>query len=71
MKDAALYTDTTGELARLAKVTQPTVRQYAAAGLLDFILASDGTRLFRKGQAGKVREIYFERMGRRGRRARE
>lgn len=63
------YTDTSTALARVAKVTTPTVVKYARAGLLDFIVASDGTRLFRRGQADRVRAIYAERMARRGHKA--
>jgi DNA-binding transcriptional MerR regulator len=62
------YTETSSALARAASVTQPTVRKYADAGLLDLIVASDGTRLFRVGQAELVREIYRKRMAGRGRR---
>jgi DNA-binding transcriptional MerR regulator len=65
------FTDTTTELARLARVTQPTVRTYAAAGLLEYITASDGTLLFRTGQAERVREIYAQRMANRGRKSAE
>lgn len=60
------YIETTSELARKACVAQPTIRKYADAGLLDFVKASDGTRLFRAGQAEKVREIYARRMANRG-----
>jgi DNA-binding transcriptional MerR regulator len=63
----AAYTDTTSKLAREAEVTAPTVRAYANKGWLDFITASDGTRLFRAGQAPKVREIYAKRIAQRGR----
>lgn len=62
------YTDTSGELARQGGVTQPCIRLYAQLGLLDFITASNGTRLFRSGQAERVRTIYAERMAGRGRR---
>lgn len=62
------YRDTTGELARKAKVSQPTVRKYAQAGLLDCLVASDGTLLFREGQAERVRKILAERMNNRRRR---
>ena len=63
------YTDTTSELARQAGVTQPTIRKYADLGLLDCIVASNGTRLFCPGQADRVREIYRQRMALRGRSA--
>jgi len=63
------FTDTSSALARDARVTQPTVRRYAELGLLDFIVASDGTRLFRSGQAARVREIFETRMANRTRRA--
>ena len=61
------FTDTTGSLARESGVTVPTVRLYADLKLLDYVTASNGTRLFREGQASKVRAIYAERMARRGR----
>lgn len=64
------YSDTSSALARDSKVTTETVRLYADLKLLDFIVASNGTRLFRSGQAPRVREIYAERMARRGRKAR-
>jgi DNA-binding transcriptional MerR regulator len=57
-----MFTETTTALARDARVTQPTVRKYAALGLLEYIVASDGTLLFQPGQAAKVREIYTRRM---------
>lgn len=63
------YTDTIGALARAAEVTTPTVAKYARLGLLDYIVASNGTRLFRQGQAARVREIYTENVARRGRSA--
>jgi DNA-binding transcriptional MerR regulator len=56
------YTETTTKLARDAEKTQPTIRKYANLGLLDFIVASDGTRLFKPGQATKVRQIFESRM---------
>lgn len=61
------YTDTTSALARQAEVTPPTVRKYADLGLLDFVVASNGVRLYRSGQAERVREIYARRMATRGR----
>lgn len=59
--------DTTGELARQSRVMPTTVRKYADAGWLEFSVASDGTRLFRPGQAERVREILAQRMAQRGR----
>jgi len=63
------YTDTTGKLAREAEVTGITIALYAELGLLDHIRCSNGTRLFRAGQAPQVRKIYAERMANRGRRS--
>jgi DNA-binding transcriptional MerR regulator len=65
------YTETTGKLAREAAVTVPTIALYADLGLLDYIRCSNGTRLFREGQALAVRKIYGERMANRGRRSPE
>jgi DNA-binding transcriptional MerR regulator len=61
------YTETTGELAREGRVTVPTIRLYAALGLLDFVVISNGTRLFRRGQGAVVREIFESRRALRGR----
>jgi len=69
MDPTAAFTETTTALAREARVTVPTIRKYAALGLLDYIVASDGTLLLRRGQAPKVREIYRQRMDGRFRRA--
>lgn len=63
------FTETTTELARKSGTTAALIRKYAAANWLEFIVASDGTRLFREGQEKRVREIYKERMQQRGRRA--
>ena len=67
----AKFTDTSGELARQSGVIQPTIQKYANLGLLDYVTASNGTKLFRAGQAQKVRDILAQRMAtrRRGRRA--
>lgn len=62
-----MFTDTSSRLAREAEVTPACIRLYAALGLLDFVIASNGTRLFRAGQADKVRAIYAERMANCGR----
>lgn len=63
------YTDTTSELARDARVTGQTVRLYADLNLLDCVRASNGNRLFRRGQAERVREIYAQRVGHRRRKS--
>jgi DNA-binding transcriptional MerR regulator len=65
-----LYRETSGTLARGAQVAVATISLYAELGLLDFIRCSNGVKLFREGQAGKVREILAERMANRGRRLR-
>ena len=57
MVEESEYCDTSGKLAREAGVTVPTIINYANASLLDYRRASDGTRLFRVGQAARVREI--------------
>jgi DNA-binding transcriptional MerR regulator len=61
-----MFTDTTGALSRQARVLPATVRRYADLGLLEFVVAADGTRLFRTGQADLVRKILAERMANRG-----
>lgn len=62
------FDETTGALARAAGVTVPTVQKYADMELLDYRRASNGTRLFRRGQSEKVRQILAERLANRGRR---
>ena len=66
----AEYTDTSGKLARDAETTVPTVNLYAKLGLLDFVLASNGVRLFRAGQGPRVREILITRLANRRTRGR-
>lgn len=63
------YLDTSGALARAAGTTVPTITAYAKAGWLDFIVSSNGVRLYRRGQADNVRKILAERMARRGRKS--
>lgn len=63
-----IFDETTGALARAAEVTVPTIQKYADLGLLEYRRASNGVRLFRRGQAGRVREILGERLANRGRR---
>jgi hypothetical protein len=46
-------------------VTQVTVRKYADLRLLEFIVASNGTRLFKAGQEKLVRSIMAERLAKR------
>lgn len=64
-----MHDQTTTAIAREASVLPATVRLYADLGLLDYITSSEGRRLFQKTAAQRVREIYAERMARRGRRA--
>jgi hypothetical protein len=68
VKSGSEYRDTSGKLARDSGTTIPTVNLYAKLKLLDYIVASNGTKLFRGGQAPKVREILAARMAARGRR---
>lgn len=68
MAKAPLYDQTSGSLARESGTTVRTIQKYADAGWLDFIRSSNGSRLFRRGQAARVREICDQRTpGRRGR----
>jgi hypothetical protein len=61
------FTDTSGRLSRNAEVTQAYVGQLSRAGLIPFITASDGTRLYRPDAAETVRRIKRERLANRGR----
>ena len=60
--------DRIGPLARKADVAVGTLRGYARAGLLECARDANGNWLFPPGQEQRVREIYAERMARRGRR---
>ena len=62
------FTETTGTLARKAGHASPTIRVYADLGLLDYVRAANGVRLFRTGQEDRVRQLCAERIARRGRR---
>ncbi len=57
---------TTGTLAREAGTSTVTVLRYAAAGLLQYRRASDGSRLFKRGQAHVVREQLAQSLSMRG-----
>lgn len=63
------FLTTSGMLARRAEVSVPTINRYADLGLLAFIRASDGTRLFADGQEDRVRQILRGRQWNRGQRA--
>lgn len=63
------FTETSTSLAQKAGVSAETVRRYADLGLLEFRVAADGTRLFSAEGAGRVSEIYADRIANRGRRA--
>ena len=63
------YKDTVGTLSRASVTAPQTVRIYADLGLLDHIVLPNGMRLFREGQADRVKEIKKQRMALRGRRA--
>jgi DNA-binding transcriptional MerR regulator len=63
-----MYTDTSGKLARDSETSVPTVNLYARMGFLEYIEASNGVKLFRAGQADRVREIKRQRMETRTRR---
>ena len=63
------FDQTSGTLARGAATSVVTVNRYADAGLLEFRRASDGTRLFRRGQEKRVRALLEARRPRKGRKA--
>lgn len=67
MAPTAACTRTTGQVAREAGVSQPTVRLYADLGLIACVTASDGTRLFSADAADLVRQIRTRRLANRGR----
>jgi len=68
-KEATEFTETTTAIARPAQVLPETVRLYANLNLIEHIRLANGTRLFKPSAVQRVREIYAERMARRGRRS--
>ncbi|MGO8854415.1 MAG: MerR family DNA-binding transcriptional regulator [Steroidobacteraceae bacterium] len=62
------YTQSSGQLAREAGISVQTVILYSDLGLIDHVRVGNGLRLFRPGEAEKVRTIFTERMATRGRR---
>lgn len=61
------FTETTGSLARKAEVGEHTVRVYADENLIEYVRIANGQRLFKPSAAARVRELFIERMARRGR----
>ena len=59
---------TSGTLAREAGTSVVTVNRKADAGLLEFRRASDGTRLFRRGQEAHLRQLLAQNRANRGHR---
>ena len=62
------FTETTGSLARLAGVSAPTVRLYADQGLIEYVMAANRTRLYRRDSVDKVKSLLVERLANRGHR---
>jgi DNA-binding transcriptional MerR regulator len=60
------YSETSGTLARLSRVSIDTIRDYADGSLIDCIRLPTGQRLFKRSTAARVREIYRKRMANRG-----
>jgi len=61
-----LFTETTRAISVLADCTQQYVGELARAGLVDHVVASDGTRLFQRQSADVVRQIKAQRLAKRG-----
>jgi DNA-binding transcriptional MerR regulator len=62
------FTETSGAIARAAGVSVPTIRTYSELGLLNYIIASNGTRLYRRDAADAARKILAKRLANRGHR---
>lgn len=58
--DRKAYTLTSGGLARGAGCTTVTVNKYAAQGLLDHLVASNGVRLFSPDAVERVQELLAQ-----------
>lgn len=61
------YSETTSAIARAADVLPDTVRLYTDLGLLEYVRLQTGVRLLKPSAVQRVREIYAQRMARRGR----
>lgn len=57
---------TVGAVARQAETCPATVRLYGDRGLIEFVTASDGTRLHGPDVPGRVRAIKQQRLANRG-----
>ena len=60
------FDQTSGSLAREAGTSVPTVNKYADLGVLEYRRASNGTRLFKRGQAEIVRNRVADALAARG-----
>lgn len=63
------YSETTSAIARAANVLPDTVRLYTNMGFLEHVRLKSGVRLLKPSAVQRVREIYDQRMARRGRRS--
>jgi len=68
MNKADGFTETPAAVARAANVSVPTVRLYGDLGYIEFVKASNGTRLHTRDAAGLVRKALAIRIANKGRR---
>lgn len=64
--NTTICTLTVGTVARESDTSPPTVRLYGNLGLIEYIKASDGTRLHGQDTPAQVREIKARRLKNRG-----
>jgi DNA-binding transcriptional MerR regulator len=62
------FTETTSAISRASGASIPTIRLYGDLGLIQFIEASNGTRLHRKDAGERVAQLLRQRIANRGRR---
>ena len=60
------FNHTASAIARLAAVTAPTVSKYAEQGLVEHVVSTNGTRLFKPEAAKVVRRLVDASFARRG-----
>lgn len=60
------FTLTTAAVAREAGCSDQTVRGYSKRGLIEYRLASNGTRLYSTGAPAQVRDLVAAGIARRG-----
>jgi hypothetical protein len=60
------FSETPSKMGRDIGIHPGTVRSYCDEGLVEFLRLANGTRLLKPSAALRIREVYAERIARRG-----